>query len=124
MERTDQTLELRYSLAPSEQVDSGIGLGNRAKELEETAEAADAEEGELCTSIVEASSESEGNLPVDSLVGQGADQILNHHYGRRLIGLLRRRGGGPLHRLAPQRLLQVHLLPDVALKCPVGAEEK
>lgn len=91
-------------------MDGGIRLGHRAKELEETAEAADAEEGELGASVAEACPQSEGNLPVDSLVGQGADQILNHHSRRRLIGSLRRRGGGPFHRLAPERLLQVHLL--------------
>lgn len=58
-----------------EEVDGGVGLGDGSEELEERAEAADSEEGKLGADLRQAGTESERDFAVDSLGGQGVDQI-------------------------------------------------
>lgn len=79
-------MELAHGLAESEQLDGGIGLGDGSEELEEAAEAAHAEEGELGAGVPEAGPEGEGDFPVHPLLRERADELLHHRERRVPVG--------------------------------------
>ncbi|GLT29955.1 hypothetical protein SLA2020_047830 [Shorea laevis] len=62
-----KNLEAEDGLCVAKEEDSGIGLSNESERLEEEAKTTKSENGELDTSVMEASADGEGYFSIDSL---------------------------------------------------------